>query len=441
MSLPVVAIVGRPNVGKSTLFNRIAGERIAIVEDKPGVTRDRIYSRSDWSGHHFYLIDTGGLEFGERDEVVEHIRHQAELAIEEADVILFVVDGHDGVTSTDEEVARMLHRSNKPVVLAVNKLDNIKHHEKIYEFYQLGFENPFGVSSLHGMGTGDLLDAVVGHFSDQVEEEYDSDTVRVSIIGRPNVGKSSLVNRILGEERVIVSPVAGTTRDAVDTPFTHEGQDYVIIDTAGMRKRGKVYESTEKYSVLRALKAIERSDVVLVVLDGVEGVTEQDKRVAGIAHEAGKGAIFVVNKWDAVEKDNQTMNHFTQEIQDEFSFMNYAPVLFLSAKTGQRVMKILPVVKEVSEQHGMRIPTSVLNQVLQDAVLSTPPPTVKGKRARIDFGTQVSVKPPVFILFVNEPERVHFTYQRYLENQLREAFGFTGTPIRIFLRKKKKDQY
>ncbi|MFD1436627.1 ribosome biogenesis GTPase Der [Kroppenstedtia eburnea] len=439
MSLPVVAIVGRPNVGKSTLFNRIAGERIAIVEDKPGITRDRIYTRGDWSGRHFHVIDTGGLEFGKKDEVVEHIRHQAELAIEEADVILFMVDGHDGVTSTDEEVSRILHRSNKPVVLAVNKLDDVKHHENVYEFYRLGFDEPIGISSLHGTGTGDLLDAVVDRLPDREEEEYDSDTIRVSIIGRPNVGKSSLVNRILGEERVIVSPVAGTTRDAVDTPFTHEGQDYVIVDTAGMRKRGKVYETTEKYSVLRALRAIERADVVLIVLDGTEGVTEQDKRVAGIAHDAGRGAVFVVNKWDAVEKDDQTMNRMIRDISQEFAFMDYAPILFTSAKTGQRVRKTLPVVKEVAEQHALRVSTSVLNQVLQDAVMSTPPPTVNGKRTRIYYGTQVSVKPPVFVLFVNDPERIHFTYHRYLENQLREAFGFIGSPIRILLRKKKKE--
>ncbi|PTX59889.1 GTP-binding protein [Melghirimyces profundicolus] len=439
MSLPVVAIVGRPNVGKSTLFNRIAGERIAIVEDKPGITRDRIYSRAEWNGRAFHLIDTGGLEFEEKDEVLEHIRHQAELAIEEADVILFAVDGRVGVTATDEEVARLLRRSGKPVVLAVNKLDHFKHQDQAYEFYQLGFEEVVAVSSLHGIGTGDLLDAVVSRFPEREEEEYDKDTIRVAIIGRPNVGKSSLVNRILGEERVIVSPVAGTTRDAVDTPFTYEEQDYVIIDTAGMRKRGKVYESTEKYSVLRAVRAIERSDVVIVVLDGSEGVTEQDKRVAGIAHEAGRGAVLVVNKWDAVEKDHQTMQRFTRTIREEFAFMDYAPILFISAKTGQRVTRVLPAVKEAADQHAMRIPTAVLNQVLRDAAMSTPPSTVHGRRARIQYGTQVSVKPPVFVLFVNDPELVHFSYIRYLENQLREAFGFVGTPIRILLRKKKKD--
>ncbi|MFC4078106.1 ribosome biogenesis GTPase Der [Salinithrix halophila] len=437
MTLPVVAIVGRPNVGKSTLFNRIAGERIAIVEDKPGITRDRIYSKGDWSGRAFHLIDTGGLEFGEKDEVIDHIRHQAELAIEEADVIVFVLDGRSGVTATDEEVARLLHRADKPVVLAVNKLDHIKHHEEIYEFYQLGFETPIAVSSLHGTGTGDLLDEVVKRLPERQEEAYDEDTIRVSIIGRPNVGKSSLVNRILGEERVIVSPVAGTTRDAVDTPIRAHGQDYVIVDTAGMRKRGKVYESTEKYSVMRALRAIEGSDVVVMVLNGEEGIAEQDKRVAGIAHEAGRAVLFVVNKWDAVEKDDKTMSRFRREIDDHFSFMNYAPILFVSAKSGQRVHQILPLVKEVAEAHSQRISTSVLNQVLQDATMSTPPPSVKGKRVKILYATQVAVKPPSIVLFCNDPDLVHFSYVRYLENQFREAFGFRGTPIRLMLRRRK----
>lgn len=439
MTLPIVAIVGRPNVGKSTLFNRIAGERIAIVEDKPGVTRDRIFSRGEWSGREFHLIDTGGLEFGQQDEVTSHIRQQAELAIEEADVIVLAVDGREGVTPTDEEVSRLLHRSNKPVVLAVNKLDHVKHYEEAYEFYRLGFEEVIPLSSLHGTGTGDLLDQVVKHFPPATEEFYDNDTIRVSIIGRPNVGKSSLVNRILGEERVIVSPVAGTTRDAIDTPITRDGQDFVIIDTAGMRKRGRVYESTEKYSVIRALRAIERADVAVVVLDGEEGVTEQDKRVAGIAHDAGKAVMFVINKWDAVEKDDKTMNRFSREVMDHFSFMDYAPMLFISAKTGQRVSKVLPLVQEVAEQHALRISTSVLNQVLQDAVMATPPPASKGRRARFSYGTQVAVKPPAIVLFVNDPELFHFSYVRYLENQLREAFGFKGTPVRLLLRKKNKD--
>ncbi|MDN4594207.1 ribosome biogenesis GTPase Der [Polycladomyces subterraneus] len=436
MSLPVVAIVGRPNVGKSTIFNRIAGERIAIVEDKPGITRDRIYCRGEWNGRSFHLIDTGGLEFGGDDEMLEHIRHQAELAIEEAHVILFLVDGQAGMTATDEEVARLLHRSNKPVVVGVNKVDHPNHREVIYDFYQMGFGDVFPISALHGTGTGDLLDRIVELFPNLEEEVYDEDTIRVCLIGRPNVGKSSLVNAILGEERVIVSPVAGTTRDAIDTPFERDGQKYVLIDTAGMRKKGRVYETTEKYSVLRALKAIERSDVVLVVLDGERGIAEQDKRIAGYAHEAGRASIFVVNKWDAVEKDDKTMDRFRREIRDEFHFMDYAPSLFVSAKTKRRVHTILPMVNEVAEQHAMRVSTSVLNEVLTDAVLTTPPPSDKGRRLRILYGTQVSVKPPTIVLFVNDPELAHFSYQRYLENRLREAFGFHGTPIRLLLRKR-----
>jgi GTP-binding protein len=436
MSLPVVAIVGRPNVGKSTFFNRLAGERIAIVEDQPGITRDRIYSRSEWNGREFHLIDTGGLEFGEQDEILEHIRHQAELAIDEADVIVFVTDGREGITANDEEVARMLHRTNKPVIVAVNKIDDIKYMDNVYDFYQLGFSHVVPISSLHGTGTGDLLDLLIEHFPEDAAEEYDEDTIRVCLIGRPNVGKSSLVNAILGEERVIVSPVAGTTRDAVDTPFEHDGQSYVLIDTAGLRKRGKVYESVEKYSVLRALKAIERSDVCLVVLDGERGIAEQDKKIAGYAHEAGRASIFVVNKWDAVEKDEKTMNRFIEKIRDEFQFMPYAPILFVSAKTKKRIHQILPKVNEVAEQHAMRISTSTLNQVLHDAIMMTPPPSDRGKRLRIHYITQFGVKPPTFALFVNDPELAHFSYLRYLENQLRQAFPFYGTPIRLVLRKK-----
>ena len=436
MSLPVVAIVGRPNVGKSTIFNRLAGERIAIVEDQPGITRDRIYSRSEWNGREFHLIDTGGIEFDEKDGMIEHIRNQAELAIEEADVILFVTDGRQGITATDEEVSRWLHRSRKPVVLMVNKIDDIKHIEGVYEFYQLGFEHVIPVSSIHGTGTGDMLDAIVSLFPDKKEEEYDDETIRVTLIGRPNVGKSSLVNAILGEERVIVSPEAGTTRDAVDTPFEYDGQSYVLIDTAGIRKRGKVYESVEKYSVIRALRAIERSDVCLIVIDGERGIAEQDKKIAGYAHEAGKAAVFVVNKWDVVEKDEKTMLRFQEKIRDSFQFMHYAPVLFVSAKTGKRIQKILPTVNEVAEQHAMRIPTSVLNQVIQDAMVTTPPPSERGRRFRVQYVTQVSVKPPTIVFFVNDPEIAHFSYLRYLENHLRQAFPFHGTPLKIKLRKK-----
>ncbi|MFC7442144.1 ribosome biogenesis GTPase Der [Laceyella putida] len=436
MSLPVVAIVGRPNVGKSTIFNRLAGERIAIVEDQPGITRDRIYSRSEWNGREFHLIDTGGIEFGDTDEIMDHIRNQVELALDEADVILFVTDARDGVTAADEEVARFLHRTNKPVILMVNKVDDIKYAESVFEFYQLGFEHVIPVSSLHGTGTGDMLDAVVEHFPDKEEEVYDEDTIKVSLIGRPNVGKSSLVNAMLGEERVIVSPIAGTTRDAVDTPFEFEGQKYVLIDTAGIRKRGKVYESIEKYSVIRALRAIERSDVCLIVIDGERGIAEQDKKIAGYAHEAGRAAIFIVNKWDAVEKDEKTMDRFKRRIRDEFQFMHYAPILFVSAKTKRRVHLVLPEVNEVAEQHTMRVPTSVLNQVIQDALVTTPPPSDRGRRFRVRYVTQATVKPPTFILFVNDPELAHFSYLRYLENQLRQAFPFKGTPLKIFLRKK-----
>jgi GTP-binding protein len=438
MSLPVVAIVGRPNVGKSTLFNRLAGERIAIVEDQPGITRDRIYSKSDWNGREFHLIDTGGLDFDENDEILRHIQSQVELALAEADVILFVTNGREGVTPADEEVARLLHRTKKPVIIAVNKVDNPKHTEEVYDFYRLGFSDVVGISSIHGTGTGDMLDILVSYFPDHEDEEFDDDTIRVSLIGRPNVGKSSLVNAILGEERVIVSPVAGTTRDAIDTPFEHDGQSFVLVDTAGLRKRGKVYESVEKYSVIRALKSIERSDVCLIVLDAERGIAEQDKRIAGYAHEAGCASIFLVNKWDAIEKDDKTMKRFEDKVRKEFQFMTYAPILFVSAITKQRISKILPMVLEVAEQHAMRIPTSVLNQVLREAIATTPPPSEKGKRFRISYATQVSVKPPTLLLFVNDPELAHFSYLRYIENQLRAAFQFYGTPVRIRLRKKNK---
>jgi GTPase len=438
MSLPVVAIVGRPNVGKSTIFNRLAGERIAIVEDQPGITRDRIYCKSDWNGQRFHVIDTGGLDFGEKDEILDHIRDQAELALSESDVILFVVDGREGITSGDDEVARLLHKTNKPVIVVANKIDHLKHHDLAYEFYQLGFEHIIAVSSLHGTGTGDMLDLSVSLFPEKVEEEYDEDTIKVSLIGRPNVGKSSLVNAILGEERVIVSPIAGTTRDAIDTPFMHGEDSFVLIDTAGLRKRGKVYESIERFSVLRAMQAIDRSDVCLIILDGERGIAEQDKKIAGYAHEAGRAAILVVNKWDAVEKDEKTMDRFRREVRDQFQFMKYAPILFTSAITKQRVGKVLPRVKEVAEQHAMRISTSVINQVMLDALSLTPPPSDKGRRFRVQYATQVAVKPPTIVLFVNDPELAHFSYLRYLENQLREAFAFEGTPLRILLRKKNK---
>ncbi|MFD0711139.1 ribosome biogenesis GTPase Der [Paenibacillus sp. GCM10027626] len=439
MSRPIVAIVGRPNVGKSTIFNRVIGDRLAIVEDKPGVTRDRLYGSGEWNGRAFSIVDTGGIEIDGEDEIMKSVRMQAELAVEEADVIVFMVDAKAGVTYADDEVAQMLMRSRKPVIIAVNKVDNLNRHDDIYEFYSLGFGEPIPISGAHGTGIGDLLDAVVERLPEEQEEEYEEDVIRVALIGRPNVGKSSLVNAILGEERVIVSDMAGTTRDAIDTPFEHDGQKYVLIDTAGMRKRGKVYETTEKYSVMRAMKAIERADVVLVLINGEEGIIEQDKHIAGYAHEAGKASIFVVNKWDVVEKDDKTMQQFTQKIRDHFLFMTYAPIVFLSAKTKQRLHKLLPVVNRVSEQHALRIQTHLLNDVVSDAIAINPPPTDKGRRLRINYVTQVAVKPPTIVLFANDPELMHFSYERYLENKIRASFDFEGTPIRIYTRKKSDD--
>jgi GTP-binding protein len=423
-------------VGKSTIFNRLVGERIAIVEDKPGVTRDRLYGKGEWLNRYFHVIDTGGIEFGETDEILMQMRHQAELAIDEADVILMIADGRTGVTDADLELARMLNRTGKPIVLAVNKLDNPEMRSEIYDFYQLGLGDPYPISGSHGLGLGDLLEQIVSHFPADAEDDYPEDVIRVSIIGRPNVGKSSLTNAILGEERVIVSEVAGTTRDAIDTPFVRDGQEYVLVDTAGMRKRGKVYETTEKYSVMRAMKAIEDSDVVLVVLNGEEGIIEQDKKIAGYAHEAGKGVIIIVNKWDAVKKDDKTMHRFTELIREEFKYLDYAPILYVSAKTKQRVHTILPKVNEVAEAHAMRVSTATLNDLITDATVMAPPPTDKGKRLKINYATQAAVKPPTFILFVNDPELMHFSYERYIENKIREAFVFEGTPIRILTRKK-----
>ena len=435
MGIPVVAIVGRPNIGKSTIFNRIIGDRVSIVDDKPGVTRDRIYGTGEWLNRKFHLIDTGGIEVGDEPLLVQ-MRHQAELAIDEADVIIFMVNGREGITAADEEVANLLFRSNKPIVLAVNKVDNFEMRDLMYEFYSLGFGDPFPISGTHGLGLGDLLDQVFELAPEKDEYEYNEDVIQFSLIGRPNVGKSSLTNSILGEERVIVSNIAGTTRDAIDTPFTRDGQEYVIIDTAGMRKRGKVYESTERYSVMRAQKAIERSNVVLVVLDGEEGIIEQDKRVAGLAHEAGKAIVIVVNNWDAVEKDDKTMKKMEEKIRQEFLFLDYAPVVFLSALTSKRLQTLLPVIKQVAETHRRRISTSVLNDVIVDAVAMNPTPTDKGQRLKINYATQVAIEPPTFVLFVNDPELLHFSYKRYLENQIRKAFDFTGTPIHIVARQK-----
>ncbi|MFT4413109.1 ribosome biogenesis GTPase Der [Fredinandcohnia humi] len=436
MSKPIVAIVGRPNVGKSTIFNRIVGERISIVEDVPGVTRDRIYSSGEWLNQEFNIIDTGGIDIGD-EPFLAQIRHQAEIAIDEADVIIFMTSGREGVTSADEEVAKILYRSKTPVVLAVNKVDNPEMREAIYDFYALGFGEPIPISGSHGIGLGDLLDEVVKHFPKHDDQDYDEETIKFSLIGRPNVGKSSLVNALLGEERVIVSDIAGTTRDAIDTQYTVDGRDYVIIDTAGMRKKGKVYESTEKYSVLRALKAIERSDVVLVVLNAEEGIIEQDKKIAGYAHEAGRAVVIVVNKWDAIEKDEKTMKEFEEKIRDNFQFLDYAPIVFLSAKTKKRTHTLLPMINLASENHAMRVQTNVLNDVVMDAVAMNPTPTDKGNRLRIYYVTQVAVKPPTFVIFVNDPELMHFSYERFLENRIRDAFGFEGTPIKLIARARK----
>lgn len=436
MTLPVVAIVGRPNVGKSTIFNRIVGERISIEEDVPGVTRDRIYGKGEWLNNEFNIIDTGGIDIGD-EPFLDQIRSQAQIAIDEADVIIMITSGRDGVTSADEEVAKILYRSKKPVVLAVNKVDNPDMRDQIYDFYALGFGDPYPISGAHGIGLGDMLDEVVKHFPKKETKEYEDDVIQFSLIGRPNVGKSSLVNAILGEDRVIVSNIAGTTRDAVDSPYTYDGQKYVIIDTAGIRKKGKVYESTEKYSVLRALRAIERSDVVLVVLNAEEGIIEQDKKIAGYAHEAGKGVIIVVNKWDAIEKDEKTLQEFERKIRNQFLFLDYAPIVFVSAKTKKRLHTLLPMIQTVSENHALRVQTNVLNDVIMDAVAMNPTPTDKGKRLKIYYITQVAVKPPTFVLFVNDPELLHFSYERFLENRIREAFGFVGTPIKIIPRARK----
>ncbi|MBT2682043.1 ribosome biogenesis GTPase Der [Bacillus sp. ISL-37] len=436
MTKPVIAIVGRPNVGKSTIFNRIVGERISIVEDIPGVTRDRIYSSAEWLTHDFNIIDTGGIDLGD-EPFLDQIRQQAEIAIDEADVIIFLVNGREGVTSADEEVAKILYRSNKPVVLAVNKIDNPEMRDMIYDFYALGFGEPFPISGSHGLGLGDLLDEAAKHFPKDKEDEYDKDAIKFSLIGRPNVGKSSLVNAILGEDRVIVSDIAGTTRDAIDSQVTYDGQKYVIIDTAGMRKKGKVYETTEKYSVLRALRAIERSDVVLVVINAEEGIIEQDKHIAGYAEEAGRAVIIVVNKWDAIEKDEKTMKEYEDKIRAHFQFLSYAPIVFLSAKTKKRIHTLMPMIDMASENHAMRVQTNILNEVIMDAIAMNPTPTDKGKRLKVYYATQVSVKPPTFVVFVNEPELLHFSYERFLENRIRDAFDFTGTPIKIFARQRK----
>ena len=429
----VVAVVGRPNVGKSTIFNRIVGERVSIVEDTPGVTRDRIYGKANWLTQDFRVIDTGGIQL-EDQPFQKEIQAQVEIALEEADTILFIVNGRDGVTADDEFIAGLLRRAGKPVILAVNKIDDITLQANIYEFYALGLGDPIAISGAHGIGIGDVMDALIASFPQRDDNEQEG--IRFTFIGRPNVGKSSLVNAVLNEERVIVSAVEGTTRDAVDTPFERDGKHYVVVDTAGIRKRGKVYENVEKYSVLRAMRAIERSDVVLFVIDGESGIREQDKHVAGYAHEAGKPIIIVYNKWDTVQKDEKTMNRVTEEIRKQFVYLSYAPVIFVSALTRQRVAALLPLIEEVYSYSQLRIATNVLNEVIMDAQLTTPAPTHNGQRLKILYASQVAVAPPTFVLFVNNPELLHFSYQRYIENRLREAFGFDGSPIRIVARSK-----
>ena len=436
MPKPIVAIVGRPNVGKSTLFNKMAGKRISIVEDHPGVTRDRIYTEVEWQGNSFTLIDTGGIEPYSEDTMMRQMKLQAEIAIETAEVIVFLVDGQEGVTTSDKEVANLLRRTKKNIILAVNKIDAPKFKDHIYEFYNLGLGEPMGISSGQALGLGDLLEVIVKNFPDEGEQLYDEYTVKVAVVGKPNVGKSSLVNKILGEERVIVSDVPGTTRDAIDTPFVVGDNKYVFIDTAGMRKRGKVFENIERYSVVRSLTAIERADVCLMLIDAKEGVSEQDSKIAGYVHDQGKAVVIVVNKWDIVEKDDKTIDKFKADIKNELSFMDYAPMIFISALTGQRVNKVLELINHVSNQHAMRISTGVLNDVINEAILMNQPAISGGRRLKVYYGTQVSVKPPTFALFVNEPSLIHFSYQRYLENQIRKAFSFEGTPIRFLLRKR-----
>ncbi len=437
MARPLVAIVGRPNVGKSMLFNKLTGQRLSIVEDTPGVTRDRLYAPCEWRGRKFDLVDTGGIEPGTDSEILLFMRQQAEIAIQNATVIVFVCDIQTGLTSSDQEVASMLLKSGKPVVLAVNKMDSTgAANPDIYEFYNLGLGDPVAVSAVHGHGTGDLLDECYQYFPETDEEEEDEDIIKVAIIGKPNVGKSSLVNRILGQERVIVSDMAGTTRDAVDNYFENQYGKYLFIDTAGMRRKSRVDDRVEKFSVLRATMAIERSDVCLILIDANEGVTEQDTKVAGLAHEAGKASIIVVNKWDAVEKDDKTMDKMIKDVRRDLSYMPYAPILFISALTGQRVDKLFGAINDVANQAAMRISTGMLNEVLSDATARVQPPTDKGKRLKIYYMTQVGVKPPHFVVFCNRAELFHFSYQRYIENQIRATFGLSGTPVKLTIRQK-----
>ena len=441
MSKPIVAIVGRPNVGKSTLFNQIGKKRVSIVDDMPGVTRDRIYMDAVWLDKEFTLIDTGGIEFETEEKIISDIRTQAKIAIDEADVIIFVVDGRAGLTSADEDVAKILRSSTKPTVIAVNKTDSVQLEMNIYEFYNLGLGNPIGISASNALNLGDLLDEVVANFPEEVEEVKDEDEIKIAVIGRPNVGKSSLVNALLGEKRVIVSDIPGTTRDAIDTFFYKDGTKFTLIDTAGMRRRSKIEESVERYSIMRSLRAIDRADVVLMLIDAPEGITEQDKKIAGYAHDSGKGCVIVVNKWDIFpNKHDKSTNRFTDDLREEIGFLQYAPVLYASALTGQRVDRVTELVKFVAEQQSMRIQTSALNELIRDAVSVNPPPTKKGKQLNILFMTQADICPPKFIIFVNNPELMHFSYLRFIENRLRESYGFEGTPLKFIVRKRTEEE-
>lgn len=437
MAKPIVALVGRPNVGKSTLFNKLAGRRISIVEDTPGVTRDRIYAETSWRGREFIMIDTGGIEPAADDMILKKMREQAQIAIDSADVIIFLVDIKSGMTASDQDVAHMLLRSNKPIVLCVNKVDSVGQMPvEAYEFYNLGLGDPYPVSSIHGLGTGDLLDAVFEHFPPAEENEEEDEVIKIAVIGKPNAGKSSLINAILKEDRVIVSPIAGTTRDAIDTLFECEEGKFMFIDTAGIRRKSKVDESIEKYSVLRAYMAVERSDVCMIIIDAKEGISEQDAKIAGFAHEKGKASVIVVNKWDLIDKETNTMNEFKKDVMDVLSFMQYAPIMFVSAKTGQRVGKLFSQLKYVAEQNSMRISTGMLNDILHETMARVQPPTDKGKRLKILYMTQTSTKPPTFVAFCNRADLFHFSYQRYIENQIREVFGMVGTPIRFVVRER-----
>ena len=438
---PIVAVVGRPNVGKSTLFNALAKQKISIVKDTPGITRDRIYADVSWLDRAFTLIDTGGIEPDSKDIILSQMREQAEIAISTADVILFMVDVRQGLVDADSKVADMLRRSHKPVVLVVNKVDNFeKYMTDVYEFYNLGIGDPHPISASNQLGIGDMLDEVIGYFGNEGTEEEEDERIRVAIVGKPNVGKSSLINKMIGENRLIVSDIAGTTRDAVDTPVKHNGKEYVFIDTAGLRRKNKIKEELERYMIVRTVSAVERADIVILVIDAVEGVTEQDAKIAGIAHERGKAVIIAVNKWDAIEKDNKTVNQYTSRVREILSYMPYAEITFISAVTGQRLNKLFDLIDMVAENHAMRISTGVLNEIMAEAVALQQPPSDKGKRLRLYYITQAGVKPPTFVIFVNDKELMHFSYTRYFENKIREAFGFKGTPLKFIIRERKESK-